>query len=89
MYSRKSWGGAVDPYIDVKILKPSNLADNEDPLVSLVIFEWQDRPLIGKQSDPDDPYSPVRMGEEMAGEWRTAEGEGEAMHGRLTDMQTD
>jgi hypothetical protein len=60
MYSRKSWGGAVDPYIDVKILKPTNLADNEDPIVSLVIFEWQDRPLIGKQSDPDDPYSPVR-----------------------------
>jgi len=59
MYSRKSWGGAVDPYIDVKILKPTNLADNEDPIVSLVIFEWQDRPLIGKQSDPDDPYSPI------------------------------
>jgi hypothetical protein len=61
MYSRKSWGGAVDPYIDVKIVKPANLADNEDPLVSVVIFEWQDRPLIGKQSDPDDPYSKVRM----------------------------
>jgi hypothetical protein len=68
MYSRKSWGGAVDPYIDVKILKPDNLADNQDPIVSLVIFEWQDRPLVGKQSDPDDPYK-VRV-QERGTKWR-------------------
>jgi hypothetical protein len=26
-----------------------------DPLVSIVIFEWQDEPLIGRYKDPNDP----------------------------------
>jgi hypothetical protein len=68
MYSRKSWGGNVDPYIDVKILKPTNLPDNEDPIVSLVIFEWADRPFIGKSSDPNDPYAPVRTQKRRLGD---------------------
>jgi hypothetical protein len=55
MYSRKSWGGAIDPYIDITFTKPDNL-DGQDPIVSLVVFEWQDRPLVGKQIDPNDPY---------------------------------
>ena len=50
MYSRKSWGGQVDPYILVKF---KDIGDdyngNDDPLASLVIFEWKDEPLIGKQ----------------------------------------
>jgi hypothetical protein len=47
MYSRKSWGGNVDPFILVKFVKPDDLPAAEDPVVSLVIFEWSDRPLVG------------------------------------------
>ncbi|KXS95942.1 hypothetical protein AC578_7984 [Pseudocercospora eumusae] len=53
MYSRKSWGGSIDPFIMVKFIHPENLPDDQDPIVSLVIFEWTDRPLIGKP-DPND-----------------------------------
>lgn len=52
MYSRKSWGGPVDPYILVKFEHPE-VPEGQDPIVSLVIFEWADRPLIGKP-DPND-----------------------------------
>ncbi|KAK4505660.1 hypothetical protein PRZ48_003625 [Zasmidium cellare] len=55
MYSRKSWGGEIDPFILVKFVKPNDLPENEDPIVSLVIFEWRDRPLIGNEDDPADP----------------------------------
>ncbi|KAK5137269.1 hypothetical protein LTR08_000239 [Meristemomyces frigidus] len=45
MYSRKSWGGNVDPFILTKFIKPDNVTD--DPVVSLVVFEWRDKPFIG------------------------------------------
>lgn len=54
MYSRKSWGGNVDPFILVKMLKPDDLPENDDPIVSLIIFEWKDRPLIGKPNPQRD-----------------------------------
>lgn len=53
MYSRKTWGGHVDPYILVKFVRPDNVPEGQDPIVSLVIFEWKDRSLIGKP-DPKD-----------------------------------
>lgn len=46
MYSKKSWGGSVDPYIMVKFL--ADKSDAEDPLASLIIFEWEDEDLIGQ-----------------------------------------
>jgi hypothetical protein len=46
MYSRKAWGGNVDPFILTKFVTPK-LADGEDPVVSLVVFEWKDEELIG------------------------------------------
>lgn len=49
MYNRKSWGGSVDPFILLKFVKPEEIPDGEDPIVSLVIFEWKDRNLVGKQ----------------------------------------
>ena len=49
MYSRKSWGGSVDPYILVKFMKP---AEPEKASVSLVIFEWKDEDLIGVYPKP-------------------------------------
>lgn len=46
MYSRKSWGGSVDPFILVKFLN-NTLPEGDDPTVSLVIFEWKDRSFVG------------------------------------------
>ncbi|KAJ6144807.1 Transmembrane receptor eukaryota [Penicillium chermesinum] len=51
MYSRKAWGGSVDPFILVKFSKSE--VGESDPLASLVIFEWQDYGLIGKSSGGD------------------------------------
>ncbi len=47
MYSRKSWGGSMDPFILTKFIKPKDANKQDDPLVSFVIFEWQDNDLIG------------------------------------------
>ena len=59
MYSRKSWGGNMDPFILTKLLKPKNLGD-EDPIVSLVVFEWSDKDLIGVPIGNKDGYEQVR-----------------------------
>ncbi|EAL91375.1 integral membrane protein (Ptm1), putative [Aspergillus fumigatus Af293] len=53
MYSRKAWGGSIDPYIETVFVK-DNEAGDSDPLVSVVIFEWSDENLIGR-SVSDDP----------------------------------
>lgn len=51
MYSRKSWGGPVDPFILVKFLNDT-APEGDDPIASLVIFEWRDGNLVGIP-DPD------------------------------------
>lgn len=48
MYSRKAWGGSIDPFILTTFVKPDGLGLDGDPLVSLVIFEWGDEDLIGR-----------------------------------------
>ncbi|KAK3711986.1 Membrane protein ptm1 [Vermiconidia calcicola] len=53
MYSRKSWGGNMDPFILTKFIKPKDLKGKDDPMVSLVIFEWQDKDLIGQPGKED------------------------------------
>ena len=35
----------MDPFILTKFIKPDGLEG--DPLVSLVVFEWQDKNLVG------------------------------------------
>ena len=55
MYSRKSWGGPVDPFILVKFF-PDKTEDDTDPLASLIIFEWQDEELIGVLPPGSDSY---------------------------------
>lgn len=66
MYSRKSWGGSVDPFILVKFLKDKIAVEkDEDPMVSLLIFEWQDKQLLGKPSDL--PYMDVSCARLHAG----------------------
>lgn len=57
MYDRKSWGGPVDPFILAKFL-PSDIEGDSDPLVSLVIFEWQDEALIGRTAPGSDDFRP-------------------------------
>lgn len=50
MYSRKSWGGSVDPFIDVVFSPysaPLGQDGIEDPTIAFMIFEWQDESLIG------------------------------------------
>ncbi|KAH6642145.1 lung seven transmembrane receptor-domain-containing protein [Boeremia exigua] len=53
MYSKKSWGGKVEPFILVKFLKNGEDQNKgiEDPTVGLVIWEWKDSLLLGKPSE--------------------------------------
>ena len=48
MYSRKAWGGDIDPFILTKFVKAEDATADQDALVSLVIFEWGDEELIGR-----------------------------------------
>ncbi|KAL7626897.1 Membrane protein ptm1 [Parahypoxylon ruwenzoriense] len=52
MYSRSAWGGPVDPFIHT-IFPNKTVEGDDDPIVSLVIFEWKDRDLIGVYPNPD------------------------------------
>lgn len=56
MYSKKAWGGAVDPYIMVKFLEyqPKDSDDKADPLVATIVFDWKDQHKIGGFL-PNDP----------------------------------
>jgi len=52
MYSKKSWGGKVEPFILVKFIKDTNKnKDIQDPIVSVVVWEWKDTLLLGAPSD--------------------------------------
>ncbi|KAB5557948.1 lung seven transmembrane receptor-domain-containing protein [Coniochaeta sp. 2T2.1] len=52
MYSQQAWGGPVDPFILVKFTDVGK--DNgDDPIVSMVIFEWRDEDFIGVSTSPD------------------------------------
>lgn len=53
MYSRTTWGGPVDPFILVKFLR-SSTPENDDPIASLIVFEWRDKDLVGVPN-PDAP----------------------------------
>jgi hypothetical protein len=46
MYSRKAWGGDVQPFILTKFIKATDDTPG-DPIVSLIIYEWKDEGLIG------------------------------------------
>lgn len=61
MYSRKSWGGAMDPFILTKFIRPKDLKNQADPLVSLVIFEWKDKDLIGVPDEDSNVADAVRV----------------------------
>ncbi|KAK9478580.1 lung seven transmembrane receptor-domain-containing protein [Lipomyces japonicus] len=46
MYSRKEWGGNIDPYIKIALDRLDNTT-TESAIVSLVVFEWSDIDRIG------------------------------------------
>ncbi|OTB08403.1 hypothetical protein M426DRAFT_317024 [Hypoxylon sp. CI-4A] len=52
MYSRSAWGGPEDPFILVNFPNKTVEGD-DDPIVSLVMFEWKDQDLIGVLPNPD------------------------------------
>ena len=59
MYSRKSWGGAMDPFILTKFISPKSM-DDVDPIVSIVVFEWRDKDLIGVPVEGENGEMEVR-----------------------------
>ncbi|KAF2859992.1 integral membrane protein Ptm1 [Piedraia hortae CBS 480.64] len=48
MYSRRAWGGRIDPFILTKFTAPpaAGIPKEQDPVVSMLIFEWGDRNSI-------------------------------------------
>ena len=54
MYSKSAWGGSVDPFILTKFIQTTPEGD-EDPIVSLVVFEWKDEDLVGVWPSEDAP----------------------------------
>jgi hypothetical protein len=51
MYSKKSWGGKVEPFINIKFIRDDRNKDVQNPTVAVVIWEWKDTLLLGKPSD--------------------------------------
>lgn len=58
MYSKKAWGGDVDPFIVTQFVK-SEEGNGDDPIVGIVIYEWKDEGLIGVW--PSDGATEVRI----------------------------
>ncbi|KAL8932675.1 MAG: hypothetical protein Q9211_006181 [Gyalolechia sp. 1 TL-2023] len=54
MYSKKGWGGDINPYVQTTIEKAPP-PDDQDAFVSLVVFEFRDEDLIGVWPSPDAP----------------------------------
>lgn len=52
MYSKKAWGGPVDPFILIKFTDVGK-EQNGDPIVSLVVFEWRDEDFVGIRPNPE------------------------------------
>ncbi|KAI8952054.1 lung seven transmembrane receptor-domain-containing protein [Xylaria longipes] len=52
MYSKAAWGGPVDPFI-LTVFPNDSIKGDEDPVVSLIIFEWKDQDLIGAYPNPE------------------------------------
>ena len=50
MYNKAAWGGRIEPGITVRFT-PS---ESHDDIVSLVIFEFEDEPYLGRFTSPDD-----------------------------------
>lgn len=83
MYSKKSWGGKIEPHILVKFIKKDDIPDDIDATVGVLIWEWQDGDLRGKPHDvpledrkficEDDAIKNKLCEEKQKGEWLLAE----------------
>ena len=53
MYSKKAWGGKVEPYIMVKFIDidRTQTPEGKPATVAVVIWEWEDSYLLGKPAD--------------------------------------
>ena len=77
MYSKASWGGAVDPHILVKFTKQIVEGD-ADPIASLVIFEWKDYDLVGVYPTADSMQKEyICDSESINNKWCTSNETGE------------
>ncbi|KAL5427452.1 hypothetical protein PMIN07_007804 [Paraphaeosphaeria minitans] len=56
MYSKKSWGGPIDPFIEVKFVDTDKNKELKDPTVSVIVWEWKDSTLLGKQAGDELVY---------------------------------
>ncbi|KAI1384616.1 lung seven transmembrane receptor-domain-containing protein [Hypoxylon trugodes] len=52
MYSKSAWGGPIEPFIET-VFPETAVEGDQDPIVSLIIFEWKDQDLIGVYPNPD------------------------------------
>lgn len=52
MYSKKAWGGSVDPFILITFIKSSQ-EGKDNPSVGVVVYEWRDEDLIGVWPPPE------------------------------------
>jgi len=51
MWSKKSWGGDIDPFISVSFkARPDS---HEDEIVSFLIFKWGDGDYLGRLVSED------------------------------------
>lgn len=57
MWSKKSWGGTINPFIEVTFKKQPDTATDE--IVSLLIFEWGDEEYIGMPRKDTNEVSTV------------------------------
>ncbi|KAF2800196.1 hypothetical protein K505DRAFT_320615 [Melanomma pulvis-pyrius CBS 109.77] len=83
MYSKKSWGGQMEPYIMVKFIKKEEVKDIEDPTVAVIVWEWKDTNLLGRPAEKpvferelicnDDSIGAGLCNDTHKGEWILAE----------------
>ena len=55
MYRKGVWGGETDPYIMTTFNAVEGEEGDDDPTVSMVLFEWYDEPLLGVYPTPESP----------------------------------
>ena len=59
MYSKKAWGGDVEPYIMARFDHAAVRDDEDtDPVVAVAIFNWNDVNYIGSSA----PEAPDKVG---------------------------
>ncbi|CAI8499544.1 unnamed protein product [Hanseniaspora opuntiae] len=56
MYSKKDWNGKVDPFISFNLKSISNYNEKQNHDVSVIIFDFQDYPHIGKLREDTKEY---------------------------------